>query len=111
MDPEYMERYKIIFEDERNLNHFTARLAKIWVEMQNVAKTNVAEATQPICFIIAREDGVVRNDYIEDYAGLAQHESTEIHEIQGADHTNVCFDPHYGSHMVRASVAFCDKLI
>lgn len=71
MDADYLERYKDIFDDKRNLNAFTARLAKLWVEMQEDARTSISEAPMPICFIIAREDGVVRNDYIEDFANLA----------------------------------------
>jgi len=32
IDEEYMERYKVMLEDPRNLNFFTATTGKIWVE-------------------------------------------------------------------------------
>ena len=30
--PEYYAKYKSIFEDERNIDFFTAQLARIWIE-------------------------------------------------------------------------------
>ena len=54
---------------------------------------------------------MVRNDYIEEYAGAAKNPANEIHRIEEADHTNICFHAHYASHMIRASIAFLDKLV
>ena len=59
----------------------------------------------------ATKDGVVRNDYIRDYAKLCRDPSSEYHEVLGADHTDVCFDERYGSHLIRASRNFFNKLI
>ena len=36
--PEYIDKYRFIFEDKRNLLFFTAMTAKVWVEEQAVAK-------------------------------------------------------------------------
>jgi len=64
-----------------------------------------------MCFIIATEDDVVRNDYIEEFAKLKQNYLGEVHYVQDADHSEVCYNEHYGSQVVRSSVAFLDKLI
>lgn len=97
MPEEYLQKYRLIFEDERNLLFFTATTAKIWVEEQQVSRQNCEQAPQPICFIAAKKDGVVRNDYIQDFSRLSQNSLTEYYEIAEADHTDVVFDPHYCS--------------
>ena len=61
--------------------------------------------------MIATEDGVVRNDYIEQFMEMRQNEMGEIHYVEGADHTDVVFNENYGSQVVRNSVAFLDKVI
>ena len=111
MPEEYVNKYRPIFEDPRNLLFFTARTAKIWVEEQQAARNNIEECPQPMCFIAASKDGVVRNDYIEEYSRLSQSSDSEYHEITGADHTDVCFDEHYCSHLIRASQYFIRKVI
>ena len=111
MPEAYVEKYRLCFEDPRNLLFFTARTAKIWVEEQQEARANIEQVPQPICFIAASKDGVVRNDYIEEFARLSPSMETEFHEISGADHTDVCMDEHYCSHMIRASRNFISKVI
>ena len=64
MPQEYYQRYSEIFEDPRNVDFFTAITARLWCEEQELSRTSIAEAPQPICFIEATLDGVVRNDYI-----------------------------------------------
>ena len=111
MDPDWAARYKPILEDPRNVNHFTATTARMWIEQQELARTSISEAPQPICFIAATEDGVVRNDYIEDFAELSLNQQNEYHHVVGADHTDVVFDENYGSQVIRATTNFLDKLI
>jgi len=111
MDPDYAAKYKFIFEDPRNLDFFTATTAKLWIEEQELSRNSAAQAPQPLCYIIASEDGVVRNDYIEEFAQTNQNEMGEVHTIDGADHTDIILDESYGSQVVRASVAFLDKLV
>lgn len=60
---------------------------------------------------MAAEDDVIRNDYIEDYAKLVKNKQSEIHWVHDADHTDVVLNEHYGSQVVRKSVAFLDKII
>ena len=76
-----------------------------------MAQTSVENAPQPLCFITAAADGVVRNDYIENYAQLATNDLNEYHVIADADHTNICFDDNYASHMIRATINFLDKVV
>ena len=64
-----------------------------------------------MCLIVATKDGVVRNDIIEEYSRLSQNTQTEYHEIQGADHTDLCYDEHYCSHLIRLSRNFIAKVI
>ena len=109
-DPEYMARYELLFSDPRNLTFFTAVTARLWVEQQALAPTSVAQTSLPLCFIKAEKDGVVRNDYIEDVAAKGTNALNEMHEVAGADHTDICFDEHYGSHTIRATLAFLNKL-
>lgn len=71
MPEDYIKKYKLIFEDPRNVLFFTATTAKIWVEEQDVARANIENAPQPVCFIAASKDGVVRNDYIEEFSRLS----------------------------------------
>lgn len=116
MPEEYIDKYRLIFEDSRNVLFFTAVTAKLWVEEQAVARTNLEQCPQPFCFIAASKDGVVRNDYIKDYSDICRsresdNDVSEHHEIQGADHTDVCFDERYCSHLIRASRNFFNKLI
>lgn len=111
MPEEYINKYRLIFEDKRNLLFFTARTARIWVEEQQAAREVIEHVPQPFCFIAASKDGVVRNDYIEDYFRLSQSTESEYHEITGADHTNVCFDEHYCSHLIRLCRKFIGKVI
>lgn len=111
MPQDYIDKYRLIFEDPRNLLFFTATTAKLWVEEQAVAKQNIEASPLPFCFVAASKDGVVRNDYIRDYAQLSREPSSEYHEIVGADHTDVCFDERYGSHLIRATTNFFNKLI
>jgi len=111
LDPEWVAKYKQIFEDTRNLEFFTAMTARLWVEEQETARTSIAEAPMPICFITATEDGVVRNDYIEEFAALAKHPMNELHKVVGANHTDVCFDENYGSHFVRSTLGFIRKIV
>ena len=97
MPEEYLQKYRLIFDDERNVLFFTANTAKIWVEEQQVSRQNCEQAPQPMCFIAAQKDGVVRNDYIQDFSSLSQNSLTEYSEILEADHTDVVFDPHFCS--------------
>uniref|UniRef100_A0A7S3HUJ0 Serine aminopeptidase S33 domain-containing protein n=1 Tax=Favella ehrenbergii TaxID=182087 RepID=A0A7S3HUJ0_9SPIT len=111
MDPEWAARYEPILNDSRNVNFFTATTARLWVEQQELARSSVAHAPQPFCFIAATGDGVVRNDYIEDFADLTTNEEGELHRVVGADHTDVVFDQSYGSQVMRISTSFLDKLV
>ena len=72
MPADYLEKYGLIWNDPRNVCYFTAMTARIWIEEQEKAKQSVKETTVPMCFMIATHDGgntdgVVRNDYIEQY--------------------------------------------
>mgnify|MGYP000893295230 CR=1 FL=1 len=80
------------------------------IDQQALAPTSVAQTSLPLCFIKAEKDGVVRNDYIEDVAAKGTNPLNEMHEVPGADHTDICFDEHYGSHTIRATLAFLNKL-
>lgn len=60
-----------MLEDPRNISYFTAMTAKIWVEEQAKARDSVSEAPQPFLFLKATEDGVIRNDYVDDFCTLA----------------------------------------
>lgn len=41
MDPEYLAKYKELYEDPRNILDFSAMTARIWVEEQRQAEVNV----------------------------------------------------------------------
>lgn len=110
MDPEYYAKYKSLLDDSRWVSHFTAKMAAVWVEEQVKAKSSIKDLPMPLCFIIASGDGVVRNDTIEEFADLATNELNEIHTIVGADHTDICCDKKYGSHLTRASLNFLEKV-
>lgn len=111
MPEDYIEKYRLIFEDKRNVLHFTAVTAKLWVEEQAVSRENIKQVPQPFCFVAASKDGVVRNDYIQEYVQLCPNKLSEYHEIIGADHTDVCFDERYGSQLVRHSIDFFNRVI
>ena len=40
---------------------------------------------------------MVRNDYIEEFAGLAKNMQNELHKIEEADHTTLIFNENFGS--------------
>ena len=72
-DPEeYVAKYKFLYEDPRVLDFFYANTAKIWVEEQNVANEIISSVQTPMLSIAGSKDGVVRNDYIEEYSRLSQ---------------------------------------
>ena len=108
----YKEEYKQVCEDPRSLGFFTVKTALVWIEEQRKALEAIKQAPQPICFIAAGGDGVVRNDYIEQFSQLAQNPDhlNEYHEVPEADHMIVVLDKKYSSHVIRASQAFFDKL-
>ena len=64
----YKEEYRSVNEDPRSLGFFTVKTALIWIEEQRKALEAIKQAPQPICFIAAGGDGVVRNDYIEQFS-------------------------------------------
>ena len=108
----YKEEYKLVNEDQKALDFFTAKTALIWIEEQRKALESIKQAPQPICFIAAGGDGVVRNDYIEQFSQLAQDpdQLNEYHEVPDADHMIVVLDKNYSSHVIRASQGFLEKL-
>lgn len=111
IDPEWAAKYQPILEDTRIVNFFTATTARMWVEEQALARSSIAETPLPLCFITASADGVVRNDYIEEFSNAASNPLNELHQVEGADHTDICFDENYASHFIRATVAFLQKVI
>ena len=58
--------------DKRNSPGFTAKTATIWKEEQELAEKSIAQIEVPIMFIEAENDGVVRGDYIQNFAKLAR---------------------------------------
>lgn len=69
---EYVAKYKWVYDDPLVIDFFFANTAKIWVEEQNVANKTISSIQTPILSIAGSKDGVVRNDYIEEYSRLSQ---------------------------------------
>ena len=109
-DEAFQKKYKNIYEDDRNIGFFTAVTARIWNEEQAKVRQSCQEAPQPMCFIEAKEDETVRNDYIQEYAKLCKNNQSEYHVIEESDHTTICFDENHGSQMVRHTINFLDKV-
>ena len=64
-DPEWKAKWGELDEDKVYENKFTARTASLWIEEQKRVEKSIDETETPFLFIVAENDGVVRNDVIE----------------------------------------------
>ena len=80
---EYLEKYRQLIEDPKNIEFYTAQTACIWVEEQTKTKeqTKTEGFNLPACIVKASEDDVVNNDTIDEFAQMANNEQNEFHTV------------------------------
>lgn len=105
-----MDKYKFVYEDPIGVNVYTPMTARVWIEEQLVLRQSAQQALCPFNFIVGEKEDVVRNDYIEEFAGLASNVQNEFHQIDEADHTTLIFDENFGSQTIRHTIKFLDKI-
>ena len=89
----------------------TPNTAMILFQMFDSLPTNLREIELPLCFINSAKDDRVDNAETCAMHKLAQNSETELHEIQGADHTNIVFEYPYVLQATKLALDFFEKLL
>ena len=122
MDPETEAKWGFAHHDPKCVRKFTVTTAVLWAEEQERSKEAIKNCTVPVLMIEANNDGVVRNDYIDDFYAMAgKNVETErqakskvpnhMVKIPEVDHTTICFEESSVQTLITEMVTFFDKII
>ena len=122
VDDESERKWGHIHSDPKQVRLYTPATVMVFYEEQKVASEAIKNCTLPILMVQAEKDGVVRNDYIEDFYAVAGKNvetqriasskvPNQFLKIAEVDHTTICFEESSVQTLITQMVSFFDKII